>query len=133
MEIEEIFVSENNGVIIKTLSEREINIIIDECKLKNAKCYLLNKQNNVYDKKALFDNIFGNCEFPGYFGFNWDALRDCLRDYSFAPAKGYIFIIMNLDNVKRNLHQDYGTLLEIFTDACMSWKDDSIPFKLILS
>lgn len=31
---------------------------------------------------AIMANAF---HFPGYFGYNWDALSDCLRDFHWAP------------------------------------------------
>lgn len=33
--------------------------------------------------------------FPGWFGWNWDALSDCLRDLNWLPADGYLIVVEN--------------------------------------
>ncbi len=36
------------------------------------------------DKAGLMQALYRTCEFPAYFGFNWDAVVDCLSDMHFA-------------------------------------------------
>jgi hypothetical protein len=36
-------------------------------------------------KAMLLTDIAAALEFPGWFGHNWDALSDCLRDLSWLP------------------------------------------------
>ena len=36
-------------------------------------------------KAMLLSDIAAALEFPGWFGHNWDALSDCLRDLSWLP------------------------------------------------
>ncbi|MEV4813089.1 barstar family protein [Micromonospora avicenniae] len=31
--------------------------------------------------------------FPGYFGWNWDALSECLRDLNWLPAEAYLIVV----------------------------------------
>ena len=37
-------------------------------------------------KEALFAELAQGLHFPDYFGFNWDALWDCIRDLSWLPV-----------------------------------------------
>jgi hypothetical protein len=37
-------------------------------------------------KKTLFDELAQRLQFPDYFGANWDALWECIRDLSWLPA-----------------------------------------------
>jgi RNAse (barnase) inhibitor barstar len=37
-------------------------------------------------KGALFDELAQRLRFPDYFGANWDALWECIRDLSWLPA-----------------------------------------------
>lgn len=36
-------------------------------------------------KEALLDELHRRLRFPDYFGHNWDALEDCMRDLSWLP------------------------------------------------
>jgi RNAse (barnase) inhibitor barstar len=77
--------------------------------------------------------------FPEYFGWNWDALSDCLRDLSWCPADRYVVLI---DRAERILEQDREgrrVLLSILKRAAREWADpaislraESVPFKVIL-
>lgn len=37
-------------------------------------------------KDALLDELYQRLRFPDYFGGNWDALWECIRDLSWLPA-----------------------------------------------
>ena len=37
-------------------------------------------------KEALLDELYRRLRFPDYFGDNWDALEECIRDLSWLPA-----------------------------------------------
>lgn len=36
-------------------------------------------------KAALLDELYHRLHFPDYFGDNWDALEECIRDLSWLP------------------------------------------------
>ena len=36
---------------------------------------------NIHGKEELFIQLSNKLNLPDYFGFNWDALFDCLRDF----------------------------------------------------
>lgn len=43
-------------------------------------------------KEKLFDALGKELNFPSYFGRNWDALLDCLRDFSWIEKRRIIII-----------------------------------------
>jgi len=43
--------------------------------------------------KAAFDEMSAALQFPYYFGENWNAVIDCLRDLAWMPAPGYVFVV----------------------------------------
>ncbi|MEV4546209.1 barstar family protein [Micromonospora echinaurantiaca] len=54
--------------------------------------------------------------FPGYFGWNWGASSDCLRDLSWLPADGYL-IVMNAPRLLSSSAEDQHTLFRILSEA----------------
>ena len=65
--------------------------------------------------------------FPDWYGHNLDALHDCLTDFSWREAPGYILIIRGADR----LHADteaFATLNTVFSDAADFWREAGIPF-----
>ncbi len=50
----------------------------------------------VPDKESLLKSLASVLRFPAYFGYNWDALLDCMRSLpDFTGAKNHILIIKN--------------------------------------
>lgn len=59
--------------------------------------------------------------FPGYFGFNWDALYDCLRDLSWIPCHKIVLVHESLPKLSRG---DLQVYLEILRDSVFDWNGD---------
>ncbi|MDU4250646.1 barstar family protein [Pseudomonas sp.] len=59
--------------------------------------------------------------FPGYFGFNWDALYDCLRDLAWIPCRKVVLVHEAVPGLPR---EDLKIYLEVLRDAVLDWKED---------
>ncbi|MEU8386886.1 barstar family protein [Micromonospora sp. NPDC048842] len=59
--------------------------------------------------------------FPGYFGWNWDALSECLRDLHWLPADGYLIVVENAPRVLSSSAEDRHTLFQILAQAVHHW------------
>ncbi|WP_225855244.1 barstar family protein [Micromonospora noduli] len=59
--------------------------------------------------------------FPGYFGWNWDALSDCLRDLHWLPADGYLIVVENAPRMLSSSAEDRRTLFRILSQAAHHW------------
>ncbi len=70
---------------------------------------------------ALFGEFARALSFPDYFGHNWDALEECLADLEWLPAKGYVLLITDAEQVLRQEEEEYATLLEVLSDAGEAW------------
>lgn len=70
---------------------------------------------------SLFDEFARALSFPEYFGHNWDALEECLADFEWLPAKGYILFISDAHAVLPDDEEEYETLLEVLNDAGEAW------------
>lgn len=48
---------------------------------------------------AAFNEISAALQFPYYFGENWNAVIDCLRDLAWMPGSGYLFVVTAADQL----------------------------------
>ncbi|MFD7904109.1 barstar family protein [Kitasatospora sp. NPDC059722] len=77
--------------------------------------------------------------FPAYFGWNWDALSDCLRDLSWHPADHYLIIVDHTESMLAGNTEEREILLSILSRAAREWADPlgkpdgkGVPFKVLL-
>ena len=66
--------------------------------------------------------------FPDWFGGNWDALNDCLTDFSWRKAVGYLLVIEKPGDFRASGDDDFDTLISILSDASASWSGLGVPF-----
>ncbi|MER7586526.1 barstar family protein [Micromonospora sp. NPDC127501] len=59
--------------------------------------------------------------FPAYFGWNWDALSDCLRDLNWLPADGYLVVVDNVSRMLSSSADDRNTLFRVLSQAVRHW------------
>ena len=73
----------------------------------------------IQSKAALLDALSDALCFPDYFGGNWDALDECIRDLSWLPGGDVM-----LSHEDLPLSQDFASLstyLSILKDAVEKW------------
>ncbi|MER7334065.1 barstar family protein [Micromonospora sp. NPDC000119] len=77
--------------------------------------------------------------FPGYFGWNWDALSDCLRDLNWLPAEGYLIVVERAPLLTSDSPDERQTLFRVLSRAVRTWADPlgrpdgkGVPFKVLL-
>lgn len=73
----------------------------------------------IYKTEHLLQALYYLLWFPGYFGFNWDALNDCLTDFSWIPKK---LIVIEHSGLPKIPEADLSIYLQILRDAVLSWK-----------
>jgi RNAse (barnase) inhibitor barstar len=81
-------------------------------------------------KMELLATLAGGLEFPGYFGWNWDALDECLRDLSWIESPRQIVLVHN-DIPLQADSEDRAIYLAILRDAVQSWGPGQ-PHELIV-
>jgi len=72
-------------------------------------------------KRAFLSELARVLEFPKGSGRNWDALEELLADLEWLPAKGYLLILTNADDLLAGDPDDYDTFIEILTDVAKKW------------
>jgi RNAse (barnase) inhibitor barstar len=71
-------------------------------------------------KTALFRALVPALALPDYFGANWDALEECLRDLSWIEKKTVAIVHEELPPLPR---RELLTYLSILSDAVKGWKE----------
>lgn len=125
----------HNNISFEIIAHSSFNIsLIQELSKEfGYKLFYLNGE-ELKNKKDLFTTFALVLEFPEYFGNNWDALTDCLRDLEWLPTyKGYILIYKNPELFAWNAPSDFETFLEIVNTVSKYWSDQKIKFLLILN
>ncbi|MBI3067888.1 MAG: barstar family protein [Betaproteobacteria bacterium] len=87
---------------------------------------------HVADKRAFLAACARQLGFPQWFGANWDALADCLGDFSWRPAPGYVVCWRDCARLGREAPDVLATALEIFDNAAMFWKEHGKAFIVLL-
>jgi hypothetical protein len=94
-------------------------------------------------KSGLLAEFARALSFPDYFGHNWDALEECLADLDWLPARGYVIMVTEADQVLTKLddEDDYETFIEILSEAGEAWSSkqsgavagEGTPFHTVLA
>ena len=69
---------------------------------------------------------------PPYFGDNWDALADCLRDFAWLKSKGYVLHLSGGEKFAKAGADDYQTALDVLAEAAVFWKGKGTPFLVLV-
>jgi hypothetical protein len=77
--------------------------------------------------------------FPGYFGWNWPALSDCLGDLNWLPAEAYLIVIERAPLLMSDSPNERQTLFRVLSHAVRAWANPlgrphgrGVPFKVLL-
>ena len=74
----------------------------------------------INSKNGLFKTLNIKLKLPDYFGFNWDALSECLKDFHWIPQQGIVIVHDELPAIdEASLH----TYMNILIDAVDDWKE----------
>ncbi len=65
---------------------------------------------------------------PSYFGGNWDALADGVRDLDGLRGKGYVLHVSGSEKFAKAAPDDYQTALAVLAEAAEFWKGKGTPF-----
>jgi len=65
--------------------------------------------------------------FPDWFGGNLDALNDCLTDFSWHPAPGYVITLSGSESLRAN-PTSFAAFNEVLASAVEEWKARNMPF-----
>ncbi len=86
------------------------------------------------DKDAIMEQFVVALALPAWFGRNWDALSDALRDLGWWPAgaRGRIIIVRGAGRADTGMPADRATLRSILDEAAASWQASASPLVVLL-
>ncbi len=74
---------------------------------------------DISTRDELFERYSAGLSFPDYFGWNWDALDECLRDLHWVRQKRVIILHDDLPRLPENEMRVY---LQILARAVEDWR-----------
>jgi RNAse (barnase) inhibitor barstar len=92
---------------------------IDSTGLNYEVAFIAKIPKGIGDRKDLFAALGRLLQIPSYFGNNWDALYDSLRDLSWIQCCKVILIHEDLPSLDNS---DMVKYLEILSDCVQDWK-----------
>lgn len=96
-------------------------IFIDRPDAYNRKNAFIAHFKKINSKERLIKELGNKLRFPDYYGLNWDALSDCLRDFHWINNRNIVLVhdeIPNLDEL------DWRTYIHILINAIESWEEE---------
>jgi hypothetical protein len=84
----------------------------------------------VASEGELLEELARVFRFPDYFGGNWDAVEECLRDLEWFPARGYVLRVLGAEALWERLPAAAGRLVESWLVCAEEWARQGISFHL---
>lgn len=105
--------------------------ILNELAAAGIRVFYLPGQ-RIHDKNSFLQQAKEAMAFPDYFGNNWDAFEECLRDLSWMPAEEYILVYDHPERFAQADPTQSGIALNILRDAAAFWTEQCPPMRLVL-
>lgn len=80
--------------------------------------FVVRLPSGVAGKSELLNLLYERLILPGYFGFNWDALSDCLRDFHWIREVQVALIHEDLPQLPE---EDLRIYLSVLAHAVLDW------------
>ncbi len=83
--------------------------------------------------EGFHDELAAALQFPPHYGQGWDALNDCFNDLEWLEGQGFVFLILEAEQVLTEAEGGWNLLGELADQAAETWAEmDELPFKLVL-
>ena len=87
----------------------------------------LGKAGETGDLAVALEALGRGLGFPEWYGANLDALNDCLTDFSWNEAPGYVVILSGADTL-HELGEPFARLNGVLDNAVQEWRRQGVPF-----
>lgn len=100
-------------------NDRCFDFIEDIGTIVNEETFIAQVPKGISTVNDLLSVFFDILKLPGYFGFNWNALYDCLCDFHWIDQHNITIIHEDLPALS---HEDLTFYLDVLQDAVNDWK-----------
>ena len=83
---------------------------------------------HAHDKEEFLVQLSKAMRFPEWFGGNWDALADCLKDLSWLQAKGWVVILERSKHFCGGHGHEFKEAMQVMAEAAEYWRGEGKPF-----
>jgi hypothetical protein len=84
--------------------------------------FVVKLERSITSTGALLRALARGLSFPAYFGHNWNALEDCLRDLHWIAQRRVILVHADLPALSSD---DWLTYVDILAHAVVDWRHDA--------
>jgi len=123
--------AEPQFVLTGRLEPAEICRLCGEAEAAGVRCWRV-ELTGCADRHDFLERMARSLAFPDWFGFNWDALFDCLADLSWQPADAYLLILENAGDFQRESPEAFAVATTILSDAASVWRDRGVEFRVLI-
>ena len=86
----------------------------------------------VTSKEEFLTLVAQALEFPGYYGRNWDAFDECIRDLAWLPARGHVLVLDEYQWFAQRDPENWNIALAILKEAANTWLRTETPMYVLL-
>jgi hypothetical protein len=119
---------------VKSLADRDSVAIANSVdglqKLGTEIFYLDGRE--IRDKQSFLRKVAEVMRFPDYFGYNWDALEECITDLDWVPAARYILIYDYPEVFSKVEPEEWKMVNDILRSAVEYWQGTDTPLDVLL-
>ena len=117
------------GLNVAPLSPAEIAAICALAGVRGWSSYRVDLE-GCTNRRDFLERIAWALDFPDWFGFNWDALRDCLTDLSWLSTEGFVVVLEHADALYASAPEVLDVALEVLGDAAADWGERGVPMRI---
>jgi len=88
---------------------------------------------HAHDKEDFLVQLSKAMRFPEWFGGNWDALADCLKDLSWLQAKGWVVILERSKHFGGGHGHEFKEAMQVMAEAAEYWRGEDKPFWTLIA
>ena len=86
----------------------------------------------IRDKQSFLQKMAEVMQFPDYFGYNWDALEECITDLDWCPAARYILIYDYPEAFSKVEPEEWKIAYDILRSAVEYWQGTDTLLEVLL-